>query len=341
MQPPNLRPLPECPLVSVLIPNFNYGHFIASAIDSCLGQTYENVEIVVCDDGSTDDSATVLARYDGKVTAILKENGGPASAINAAFERSRGELVALLDADDWFAPEKIRRAVEAFRANPAAAMVIHPLQNVTAEGAPLDVYGTLPSGWLGDRALEQGGRVTMPGMGGVVVRRDALEPAMPMPVDLDRVGDGYVVGVAQFYGEVEPINEVLTYRRLHGSNIGAAVAFDERRIANTAVDYRLILDSQRAFVAREFGPEVAARLRLDDLKEFWSNLLALHVLTDGRHPLVEGYGHGWLDLLAHLPDRERRPWRILHALPGPVARRALREWWSPPSASRLKRMLRA
>src|SRR5215213_900396 len=94
------------PLVSVIIDNYNYGRFLREAIDSALGQTYPRVEVIVVDDGSTDDSRAVIAAYGDRVVPVLKENGGQASAFNAGFAASRGELICFLDADDTFMPEK-------------------------------------------------------------------------------------------------------------------------------------------------------------------------------------------------------------------------------------------
>src|ERR1700748_2758334 len=94
-----LRPLPANPLVSILVSNYNYGRFIAESIQSVLDQTYSNFELVICDDGSTDDSVRIVeeyARKDARVRLIRKANGGQASGFNAAFAASRGEILALL-----------------------------------------------------------------------------------------------------------------------------------------------------------------------------------------------------------------------------------------------------
>src|SRR5215217_1250210 len=92
------------PFVSVVVNNYNYGRFLGEAIDSALAQTYPRTEVVVVDDGSTDDSCSVIAGYDGRVVPVLKENGGQASAFNAGFAASRGDIVIFLDADDYLFP---------------------------------------------------------------------------------------------------------------------------------------------------------------------------------------------------------------------------------------------
>jgi hypothetical protein len=81
------------PLVSILINNYNYAHFVTEAIESALAQTYRHVEIIVVDDGSTDDSREVIGRFGNLVRMVAKENGGQASAFNAGFAASKGEII--------------------------------------------------------------------------------------------------------------------------------------------------------------------------------------------------------------------------------------------------------
>ena len=77
------------PFVSIVINNYNYGRFLAAAIESALAQTYPGTETIVVDDGSTDESRAVVDRFEGRVRALLKSNGGQASAINAGFAMCR------------------------------------------------------------------------------------------------------------------------------------------------------------------------------------------------------------------------------------------------------------
>ena len=95
------------PLVSVLINNFNYCNYLSRAIDSALSQTYAPIEIIIVDDGSTDQSRQVIAGYRSKIVSILKENGGQASAFNAAVAHSKGSILCFLDLDDRFYPTKV------------------------------------------------------------------------------------------------------------------------------------------------------------------------------------------------------------------------------------------
>lgn len=101
-------------LVSIIINNYNYESFLSQAIDSALAQTYPNLEVIVVDDGSTDDSCDIISSYGDRIISILKENGGQASAMNAGFSASKGDIICLLDSDDLFLPQKVSTVVNLF-----------------------------------------------------------------------------------------------------------------------------------------------------------------------------------------------------------------------------------
>jgi glycosyltransferase involved in cell wall biosynthesis len=105
------------PLVSILINNYNYDRFLAEAIDSALNQTYDAVEVIVVDDGSTDNSRSIINRYGDRIVKVFKKNGGQASALNAGFAISIGDIVCILDADDIFLPEKVAEVVHLFESH--------------------------------------------------------------------------------------------------------------------------------------------------------------------------------------------------------------------------------
>ncbi len=108
--------------VSVIIPCYNQGRFLAEAVDSVLNQTYPSVEIIVVDDGSTDDTPEVAARYGDRIRYIRKDNAGLSAARNTAIEHSRGELIALLDSDDRWLPQKLEKQVPYFDRDSAVAL---------------------------------------------------------------------------------------------------------------------------------------------------------------------------------------------------------------------------
>lgn len=97
-------------LISVILNNYNYSGYIGEAIASVLGQTYDNFELIIVDDGSTDDSKDVIEKFaaeDNRIKTCFKENGGQASAFNAGFDMAEGDVICFLDSDDYFAKEKL------------------------------------------------------------------------------------------------------------------------------------------------------------------------------------------------------------------------------------------
>ena len=103
----------EKPLVSVVIPAFNRGWCLEEAIDSVLSQTYERYELIVVDDGSTDDTEKRLSQYD-KITVIIQQNRGVSAARNRGIASSKGDLIAFLDSDDLWLPGKLSTQVNFF-----------------------------------------------------------------------------------------------------------------------------------------------------------------------------------------------------------------------------------
>lgn len=213
------------PLVSILINNFNYARFLRDAIDSALAQTYPNVEVVVVDDGSTDDSRDIIASFSDRIRPVLKENGGQASAFNAGLRACRGELIALLDSDDTFAPEKVARCVDAAMRHPAAQMIYHRVQTIDAWGTPSGkpTPPTIYNGCIATRVRRGGGTWYYAPTSGQVFRRVFLERICPVPEDLYRTSaDAYVACLAGMLVSVAGIPEALTHYRVHDANAWAA-----------------------------------------------------------------------------------------------------------------------
>jgi glycosyltransferase involved in cell wall biosynthesis len=105
------------PLVTIIIPSFNHGEYLEEAIQSVLNQTYQSIELIIVDDGSTDNSHEVASRYADhpKVKVILNnENRGQSAVINQALEIANGEFVSFLPSDDWYLPEKTELQVKKF-----------------------------------------------------------------------------------------------------------------------------------------------------------------------------------------------------------------------------------
>ncbi len=101
-------------LVSAVIPTYNYAHFLCAAIDSVLAQTYKNIEVIVVDDGSSDNTSEVVKKYEGKITYIYQKNQGLSAARNTGIRAAHGTYVAFLDADDIWLVDKITEQMRLF-----------------------------------------------------------------------------------------------------------------------------------------------------------------------------------------------------------------------------------
>ena len=108
------------PKVSVIIPTYNRGWTLQEAVDSVLGQDYNNFELIVVDDGSTDETASILNLYDRNLKTITQKNQGVSAARNKGLQYAGGDLIAFLDSDDLWLPQKLSRQVAFFQQNPDA-----------------------------------------------------------------------------------------------------------------------------------------------------------------------------------------------------------------------------
>ena len=125
----------ETPKVSVIIPTYNYGRFVCHAVESVLAQTWPNIEVIVIDDGSTDDTADRLKPYADKIRYIYQPNRGLSNARNEGIREAAGEYVAFLDADDLWTPQKIEAQMALVAAQQCETVVCVPPNNATADDA--------------------------------------------------------------------------------------------------------------------------------------------------------------------------------------------------------------
>lgn len=111
------------PLVSVITPSYNQGKFIRETIESVLSQDYENLEYIVVDGGSTDDTLDIIKEYEGRLAYISEKDNGQSDAINKGFRMAHGEIVAWLNSDDVYEPGCISKAVQEFQKNDKLGLV--------------------------------------------------------------------------------------------------------------------------------------------------------------------------------------------------------------------------
>lgn len=126
------------PRVTVVTAAYNAAPYIAEAVESVLAQTYTDLEYIVVDDGSTDNTAAIVARCGPRVSLIRQENAGEGPARNRGFALAGGDYVAVIDADDVWAPDKLERQVLAMEGHPDAGLCYTNASSVRADGSVLE-----------------------------------------------------------------------------------------------------------------------------------------------------------------------------------------------------------
>jgi hypothetical protein len=222
----NMNHHPESePVVSIVINNYNYGRYLRAAIESALNQTTHQVEVIVVDDGSTDQSRDVIRDYGDRIIAVFKDNGGQASAMNAGFARSHGDIIIFLDADDILLTETAQRVVEAFRADETLAKVQYRMEVIDAEGRRTGnlkpaSYLPLQSGDLRRHHLEFPFDLVRMATSGNAFPVRVLRQIFPIPEPNygNSGADWYICYVAPLFGPVGFLEELGAFYRVHGSN---------------------------------------------------------------------------------------------------------------------------
>jgi len=211
------------PFVSVLIDTYNHEHFIEEAIQSVLSQDFpaSEREILVVDDGSTDRTPEILAKFASQIRILRKPNGGQASAFNHGFPECRGELIAFLDADDWWAPDKLMRVTNAMAADPKVGFIGHGIITVFPDGTRRtevlrDGFCFQANDLSGAQLFRR--RCAFMGTSRMTVRRDILQRIGPIPTDILIQADEYIYTLASVLMPMRILPEPLAYYRLHADN---------------------------------------------------------------------------------------------------------------------------
>lgn len=226
------------PLVSIIINNYNYARFLADAINSALNQTYASIEVIVVDDGSTDNSREIISDYGKQIVPVLKENGGQASAFNAGFAASTGDIICILDADDLFMPEKVAQIVNVFEKYQDISWCFHRLRYTDAKtGALLQLSYETGSRLCDFRADIKKGRLPFkpPATSGLCFKRPLLQQILPMPEIIAITSDNYLKFIAAALSKGYFLDEQLAILRVHGNNRYTGRTNNQNLKANIAI----------------------------------------------------------------------------------------------------------
>ncbi|MEW6125985.1 MAG: glycosyltransferase [Acidobacteriota bacterium] len=209
----------EHPLVSVIIPTYNNARFLSECLDSILHQTYGNFEILLVDDGSTDDTEAVIQPYLESLRYFRKANGGPSSARNLALTQARGEFIAFQDADDIWVKDKLELQVDYLRQNAHVGVVFTDSARFDTEGgfrpSFRETYGYVPNENIFEELLVNH-FIAMPS---VMVRRRCLDEVGLFDESLTGAEDyNLYLRLAKKY-QFGFLDKVLVHVRLHGASL--------------------------------------------------------------------------------------------------------------------------
>jgi glycosyltransferase involved in cell wall biosynthesis len=313
-------------VVTVCILNHNYGRFLAAAIDSVLDQTHTDVDLLVVDDGSTDESREVIERYGDRVRAHLQEQAGQAAAAWSGVQQARGKAILFLDSDDALEPDICARIAEAFHLQPDLAMLQWRLGTIDAEGNSLGRElppraGILPSGDLSEHVLRVRNwyyQLTT----GAAYATWALRRVLParLPAGEYHALDQWVNELVPLLGPVRSLDVIGGWHRLHGRNYSAfelRSADWPRRMIELTLNSHARVRSLAVELGRDC-PEDARDLRDPALLgwRLWSLTVDRehHPYPDDRRPVIGA--QGIVASLAHplFPWRHRAKRAVWFAL---------------------------
>ena len=303
---------------SIIIPNYNYARFIGQAIESALAVRWPDLEVIIVDDGSTDNSRAVIESFGDKVIAIFQPNRTQRVACNTGFARSTGDAVIFLDSDDLLMPD-IASEVAAIWSEKVSKVQVQ-MMRIDREGKPngevFPIYDPMPTpALIRSWATATSAYPTPPGSGNVYSRK-FLERIFPLDDLCGAFSDSACLSVAPFLGDVVTIPKPLVQYRVHGQN-------DSNLMANYA---RFGREVARAEARWKFARKTAgaAGIALSEKTLFKSlHLLQLRVaslrLTPASHPLAD-------DSRKHAMGDA---WQALWSFPAmPMKRRLIVSTWA-------------
>lgn len=208
--------------VSVIIPNYNYAQYVSQAIDSVLDQTYPNIEVIVVNNGSTDDSLEILERYGNRIYLVDQENLGQSGARKSGLAKATGDFIAFLDADDIWEPTKIEKQILLF--SPKTQLVYCGIvqfseigQTVIATHMP-KFKGPCSSAFIQNAGVS----VVVSGESTAIFTRVLLEKVGGFDPNLNSAAGWDFFRRCSKFTEFDFVPEALTKYRIHSSNMSTS-----------------------------------------------------------------------------------------------------------------------
>lgn len=255
-------------LVSVVIPNYNYARYLREAIDGVLSQSIDELEVIVVDDGSKDDSRKLIEDYGDRIQSIFQKNQGVSAARNNGAALSRGEFIAFLDADDVWLPRKIEKQLELFAANDDIGLVHVGVMDIDAEGRELVSKTEGGEGDVSFDLLRLSGPVILGGGSGMMLRRSIFDKIGGFDLRMSTSADWDIFYRASSVCKVGFVPEVLLKYRVHGSNMHSNVK---------AMEHDMLIGYDKAF-----NDSKAKRIRNESFARFYA-MLSGSYLHAGEH----------------------------------------------------------
>lgn len=237
--------------LSIVIPNYNYARFLGEAVESALAVDWPDVEVIVVDDGSTDDSLAVLNRFGNRIAVIAQENAGPRAACNQGFAKSSGDAVIFLDSDDVLEPAVAREVAAVWRAGISKVQV--QMCRVDAGGVPVGrpfpAFPAAPTPEMVRHWMTTTSAYPTPPGSGNVYARSFLEQLFPLDGRCGDATDSACLAAAPYLGDVVTVPRPLVRYRVHGGN----------RSSLRADPTRLTRQIERARQRDRFAREISGR----------------------------------------------------------------------------------
>jgi Glycosyl transferase family 2 len=197
------------PLVSIVTPSYNQGHYIEETIQSVLNQDYPNLEYLVVDGGSSDNTVEILKKYEGCLTWISEKDQGQADAINKGFQMAKGAIVAWLNSDDTYLPGAVQTSVRYLEAHPEVGILYGEGYHIDADGEIIERYYTEPFDY---QRLSEICFICQPT---VFLRTEVIRTVGPLDITLDYCMDyEYWMRIAKRF-RIGYLEKYLANSRLH------------------------------------------------------------------------------------------------------------------------------